>query len=72
MSYLLQVRASRNDAGCRSVYSNGTMRSAWRRKPVVLFALLAITVLFLVVHYSQNGAYPEVPRLLDNRVEVCL
>lgn len=52
--------------------SHQVVMSAWRRKPVVLFTILAITVLVLFVQYSQVGGDPKVPRLLDKQFKVRL
>ena len=50
--------------------SHQVVMSAWRRKPVVLLTIFAITVLVLFVQYSQVGGDPKVPRLLDKQFKV--
>lgn len=43
--------------------SHQLIMSAWRRKPVVLFTILAVTLLVLFVQYSQVVGEPRTPRI---------
>ncbi|OQR77775.1 hexosaminidase D-like [Tropilaelaps mercedesae] len=43
--------------------SHQLVMSAWRRKPVVLFTILAVMLLLLFVQYSQVVGEPRAPRI---------
>lgn len=50
--------------------SHQLVMSAWRRKPVVLFTILLVTILILFVQYTAVASEPKVQRVVDEPLRV--